>query len=203
MKKRLELPSAEYLNECFSYNPDTGILSWKPRPVHHFTDEWLQRRSNTRWAGKEAGSKCRQGCNGKPACIYVNMFLEGRIIAFVAHRIIYGMLGLDCPEGSVIDHINGDAWDNRLCNLRVCTHRENICNGAKYGLRMNADGPLLPKGVTFTRNRRARSFRSVLKVKGACGAKQIHLGYFDTPEEAHEVWAKASKEQNGEFHRSS
>ena len=31
------------------------------------------------------------------------------------------------PEGLEIDHINGDNRDNRLANLRVCTHKEN-CN---------------------------------------------------------------------------
>lgn len=201
MKPRKELPKREFLNECFNYDPDTGSLTWKTRPVHHFTDEYLQRRSNTRWAGKEAGSKALQGSTKKPSCIYVNLFLDGKVTAFVAHRIIYAMLGFDLPEGMVIDHINGNAWDNRLDNLRVCTHSENLTNSAKYR-RPNASGLILPKGVSFTPNRRARSFRAILKGRVENSKKNIHLGYFDTPEEAHEAWKAASLAQNGEFHRS-
>ena len=39
------------------------------------------------------------------------------------HRLI-----LDAPPGKHVDHINGDTLDNRKCNLRLCSIRENLLN---------------------------------------------------------------------------
>ena len=33
--KDKELP-VEYLRECFHYDPETGELTWKERPLSHF-----------------------------------------------------------------------------------------------------------------------------------------------------------------------
>ena len=50
--KAKELPSAEYLNECFFYDHISGILVWKTRPLSHFEDEWRMNQSNSRMSGK-------------------------------------------------------------------------------------------------------------------------------------------------------
>jgi len=40
-------------------------------------------------------------------------------------RQVHKVLGIECPIGHVIDHLNGNAFDNRRCNLEVITRAEN------------------------------------------------------------------------------
>ena len=44
------------------------------------------------------------------------------------HRAIWETFVGPIPEGYEIDHINGNRSDNRLCNLRCVSHKENMNN---------------------------------------------------------------------------
>lgn len=100
--------------------------------------------------------------------------LKGRPLYVIDHNGLHLHRYLvDAPKGYEIDHINLDTLDNRLCNLRICTHQQNQCNQPRQ--RNNTSGVT---GVSFYKPR--GKFRARIKI---C-QYDIHLGYYMTFDEA-------------------
>ena len=51
--------------------------------------------------------------------------------AYQAHRFVWECFNGVIPEGNVIDHINKNKEDNRLCNLQLVTQQQNCKKSAK------------------------------------------------------------------------
>ena len=51
--------------------------------------------------------------------------------AYQVHRFVWECFNGIIPEGKVIDHINNDKEDNRLCNLQLMTQQQNCKKSAK------------------------------------------------------------------------
>lgn len=117
-----QLPPVEYLRKLFLYNPETGSLVWKERPVSDFKDGTYpaQRACNT-WNGKWAGKEALNSPTN-------NGYLHGAIDyqSFLKHRVIWKFVTGQDPID--IDHANGIRKDNRFANLADCTRRENMRN---------------------------------------------------------------------------
>lgn len=107
-------------------------------------------------------------------------------VNYKEHRLIWFMVYGELPEHLQIDHVNGKKDDNRLCNLRLATQSQNNCN-----IPVRRTNKLGIKGV----ERSGFKYRAHIVHK----RKKIHLGVFDTPEEASEVFAKASVALRGDF----
>jgi len=101
------------------------------------------------------------------------------------HRII-----TDCPEGMIVDHINGDTFDNRKENLRICTQSGNCMNRRK-----GTNKSSVYKGVTFLKSK--NRWMAQIKTKG----KRKPLGTYKTEDQAAIAYNIASLEMFGEFAR--
>jgi hypothetical protein len=101
------------------------------------------------------------------------------------HRVL-----LDAPTGLYVDHINLDTLDNRKCNLRLCNHRDNLCN---RDLQTNNQSGV--SGVTWKKNRRTWNAR--IKYYG----HEIHLGAYRSFIEAVQARNEGMKLLFGEFGR--
>ena len=155
------------VRELLEYFPETGKLYWKPRSREWFQTERSMKYFNNRFAGKEAGSiKSRNNDTYHP----IQVKIDGRL--YFAHRLIWlYMQGVPIPDQ--IDHINGDASDNRWNNLRASYHEQNMRNKKKYSNNES--------GITGVRWNKSKS-RWVAYCQD--NGKHKHLGSFKTKEEA-------------------
>jgi hypothetical protein len=97
------------------------------------------------------------------------------------------VLGITDPK-VVVDHRDGDGRNNRRANLRPCTNGENVRSRHRFNLN-NTSG-----------------YRGVKKIGesrwSACikfNRKRIHLGCFDSPEDASNAYKNAASTYFGEF----
>ena len=95
------------------------------------------------------------------------------------------------PDGSdlIADHKNMNPLDNRRSNLRPATRSQNNMN------KKCNHGKKLPKGVSF--HKRIGRYMARISVM----RKTYNLGYFDTAEEAFEVYKKHALIIHGEYCR--
>ena len=127
-----------------------------------------------------AGSKT---FNKRTHKTYWTVCIEGA--SYFAHRIVYYIqTGID-PVGSVIDHINGDGTCNQFSNLRLVTQRKNCLSHKLYS--NNTSGIC---GVRF--NEAASKYTAWIYIQ----RKQIHLGYFETFEEAIDARKEAERKRD-------
>lgn len=171
----------DYLRQCFSYDGHTGVITWLYRPRGHFSSDKGHRISLAKHAGREAGH-VDKGHGYR----VIGLTYEGRFLLYQSHRIAWALFYGEWPNGEV-DHVNCDTGDNRITNLRKCSHVSNMANqrgrNSKSGL----------KGAYW--HARSQKWQASICVN----YKQIHLGYFDTKEDAHDAYVSASAIHHGSF----
>jgi hypothetical protein len=103
---------------------------------------------------------------------YIVMGLK-EINNLLAHHFAWYMSGKDM-DFDRLDHINQNILDNRISNLRIVTHQQNQFNTKA-------------KGYSWDKNR--NKWVSLIMLN----KKSIHLGRFDTEQEARDAYLEAKK----------
>ena len=100
--------------------------------------------------------------------------INKKLKRFFLHRIVAKMC-IPNPENlEQIDHINGDKLDNRIENLRWCSHSTNQRNKPSI------------KGYYW--NKQMQKWQARIRIED----KKKHLGYFDTEAEARAAYVAAT-----------
>jgi hypothetical protein len=141
---------------------------------------WLVRRSQRVLAGSRAG------CLDKSTGYWV-IVIRRKI--YKAHRLAVLYMTGGWPVDKT-DHENTARADNTWDNLRPASDRQNAQNR-----RLRSDNKLRLKGVHFHRGR--SKYCAQIQVAG----RQLTLGYYADPNEAHAAYCAAAKQHFGSFAR--
>lgn len=112
--------------------------------------------------------------------------IKDKEVHIYMHRMI-----LNAKKGDMIDHKNGNTFDNQRANLRFCTRRQNMANRGK-----EKGNDSLYKGIVRLKNK-IPTWAAYTRKEG----KTHYLGSFRTPESAALAYDKRVKELYGEFAR--
>ena len=158
-KKVPPVVTAAEAKALLDYDPETGHLTWRVKP---------SRRVH---AGTRAGGHY---CRG-----YEVVSIKRR--RYQAHRLIWLVVHGRWPR-DVIDHVNADRADNRLSNLRECSHAENMQNIPKQPGKTSSF-----LGVSF--NSRSDCWEARICTNG----KRRSLGLFADEASAYAAYCEAKK----------
>jgi len=137
------------------------------------SDSTLIRKLNAgggRKAGDPVGSPMRGG--------YLAVRICG--VSFLAHRIIWAICNCADPGDFDVDHIDRDKTNNRPENLRLATRSQNCANKFTNGIHQRKS---------------SGRFQAYVYKDRTC----VHLGMFDTAEEARAAHAAAKTQLFGEY----
>ena len=106
--------------------------------------------------------------------LQLGLYKDGKSICSHIHRLI-ALQFIDNPDNlRCVDHIDRNKLNNSLNNLRWVTHSQNARN-------INCKG--------YCWNKQNKKYKAQYRLNG----KDIHIGVYETPQEAREAYLEAIK----------
>ena len=155
----------------------------KELPSQHRLKELFDYQDGCLFWKNTAGSKALKG--SAVGWIEKNGYMATNVDKkrYRIHRIIFMYHYGWCPD--VIDHIDGNRANNRIENLRASSWQKN-----QFNKKTSKNNKLGLKGVCIEDGRH----KATIKFNN----KSMHIGYYDTAEQAHEAYMMKAKEIFGE-----
>lgn len=108
--------------------------------------------------GKPLAEKRELGFIHPSGYVHINLSSNGVKKQVRAHRVIYMAANGHIPVDMVVDHINNDKSDNRICNLQLLTAKENSKKAADDGLYLSGEDNPRSKMTAEVRSRIAHDY---------------------------------------------
>lgn len=108
--------------------------------------------------GKPLAEKRELGFIHPSGYVHINLSSNGVKKQVRAHRVIYMAANGHIPDDMVVDHINNDKSDNRICNLQLLTAKENSKKAADDGLYLSGEDNPRSKITAEIRSRIAHDY---------------------------------------------
>ena len=162
-KNKELLPYYYKIKSSVIYNKETGVFTWS-KPMYHNVKK-----------GSIADS--RQGTGYK----HIGATINGIRKRIKSHRLAWYIVYGELPD--IIDHIDGNGMNNKISNLRSCSHRENQLN---RGVQLNNKSGY--KGVSYCK------LSNKWKAQITHKKEKIYLGLFPSALEASKAYERKALE---------
>ena len=143
-----------------------------------YVEGFFSMRSNGR--PYTAKASFRKPSENSELYLMIGLHNKGTAKTYFLHRLLAEAYLPNYSENLYVDHINGDRQDNRISNLRMVTHRQNLHAFRKK--QKNTTSKYM--GVSFQKVSGSSKVYSKWKASITACKKFYWLGYYDTEEEA-------------------
>lgn len=163
---------------------------WKPIEDYELSYECSNYGNIRSLTRKNNKNRIVYGQNLKPflsprGYFLIDLSKNGVGVTFSVHRIICKTFNINLNNLKIINHIDGNKLNNHYLNLEWVSQQENICHFIK-----NKKTSSKFIGVGFNK------YANKWKARTTLNKKAIHIGYYNTEEEAKQAYITFEKENN-------